>query len=244
LNQDVSIIVTAHHEGRLAHPTMRSVFRTAAYANEHGIKTEVIVVLDKPDGKTENYFKTFHNDGIIYTSDFGDPALSRNYGVSIAKGKYIAFLDGDDLFGRQWITEAYSQAESNIERCVYYPEYVVFFESENIIVKYSDMSDVDTYPANMIEFNTWNSVHFLAERSLLIENQFVPTPPGSGFGYEDWHWYCEIISNGIPLKIVSGTCIFYRKKASDSRLTRHNDDHSVIPPSSLFEPLRFSSIIK
>lgn len=241
---DISVIILAHHEGRLAHASMRSVFRTVAYANESGIKSEVIIVMDKPDEKTKEYFARYRNSEIkIYTVNFGDLGLSRNYGVHISSGKYVAFLDADDLFGKNWLKAAYDEAEINRDYCVYHPEYGICFESENILVRYRGIDDEEFYLGKMIERNCWIA-HFLSQRSLLIENPFASAPCGSGFGYEDWHWYCEIIARGISIKIVPDSCVFYRRKLYGSLLSEYDHNHAVIRPSKLFEPSTFSSMLK
>jgi glycosyltransferase involved in cell wall biosynthesis len=241
---DISVIIPAHHEGRLAHTTMRSVFRALRYANERGVKTEIIVVMDRPDEKTKEYFARYRNSEIkIHKVDFGDPGCSRNYGINMSSSKYIAFLDADDLFGKNWLKAAYDEAEINRDYCVYHPEYVVCFESENFLVRYRGIDDEEFYPGNMIEHNCWIS-SFLCPRSLFMESPFVNTPCGSGFGYEDWHWYCEIIARGISIKIVPDTCMFYRRKLHGSRLAEDNLNYVVIRQSKLFEPSIFSSMLK
>lgn len=241
---DISVIIAAHNEGRLVHPTMRSVFRAIEYANDKEIKTEIIVILDKPDEKTEKYFDRYGNSEIkINRVDFADPGLSRNYGVHLSSSKYIAFLDADDLFGKNWLDAAYHEAEKHNDFCVYHVEYVIFFEAENIFTQCKGSEDKELNIGTMIEYNCWNSVHCLTQRELLIENKFISTPSDSGFGYEDWHWYCEIIAKGINVKVVPHTCVFHRKKFAGSRLEEHNCNNVVIKPSKLFEPAVFNSII-
>jgi len=241
---DISVIITAHHEGRLAHPTIRSVFRAVGYANESGIEAEIIVVMDRPDEKTQEYFSTYRNSEIrINSVDFGDPGLSRNYGVHLSLGKYVAFLDADDLFGKNWLKAAYHEAEINRDFCVYHPEYVICFERENLLARYKGSDDEEFYLGNLIENNCWIAA-FLSQRSLVAKNPFAPTPSGSGFGYEDWHWYCEIIAKGITIKTVPDSCMFYRRKLQGSRLSEDNYDCVVIRPSELFEPSTFSSLLK
>lgn len=241
---DISVIIPAHKEGRLAHHTMNSVFRAAEYASESGIRTEIVVVLDRPDKKTQEYFGCYKDSEVkLYTSDFGDAGLARNHGVESATGKYAAFSDADDLFGKNWLKTAFHEAERRGEYSVYYPEYVICFEGENLLVRCKDSDDEALSVGNMIEYNCWNSVHFLASRTLLLENPFVPTPLESGFGYEDWHWYCEIIAKRIRIRIVPDSCVFYRKKLQGSRLFEHNHSQTVIPKSKLFEPAIFSSLM-
>ena len=244
-NSDISVIVTAHHEGRLAHRTMRSLFRAVEYARERNVSCEIVVVMDKPDDNTKDYFSRYDGSKIVVRAvDFGDPGLSRNYGVSASSGKYIAFLDADDLFGETWLKAAYEEARNIKGEGVFHPEYVICFERENWIMRCKNMDDSDFYLSNLIEHNCWNSVHFLAQKSLLIENPFIGTPIDSGFGYEDWHWNCEIIAKGIRVRLVPETCVFYRKKKYGSRNAVHNHNNVLIPPSKLFAPAKYSALLE
>jgi len=242
---EISVIVTAHREGRLAHHTLQSIFRSAAYAKTIGIRTEVIVVLDNPDALTELYFSRYTGTELLSdVISVGDPGLARNHGVKLASGKFVAFLDADDLMGETWLANAYSAAADNSEeKVVFYPEFVVFFDNKHLIFKAKGSGDRDFRATDLIEYNCWNSVHFLASRQLLLSHPFEATPTGSGFGYEDWHWYCDSMAMGCQVKIVDGTNIFYRSKASGSRLSAHNECSVVCPSSKLFEPHLFSSLM-
>lgn len=240
----ISVIVTAHHEGRLAHRTMKSVFNAMKHAENNDVVTEVIVVLDKPDKKTTDYFAKYWSSKInVVTVDYGDPGLSRNYGVSIASGKFIALLDADDLFGSMWLLRAYHESIKLKNNAILHPELLVVFEGQNQIARFRGTEDSEFNVADLIENNGWTSLLF-AERAILIENPFVATPLDSGFGYEDWHWYCESIAKGVEVKIVKDACAFIRRKTTGSRVTIHNQSQVIIPPTILFNPAVFRSIAK
>jgi glycosyltransferase involved in cell wall biosynthesis len=242
---EVSVIITAHHEGRLAHHTVKSVLRSADYAGRYGIGSEIIAVLDRANGDTVKYFAQCGKPGVtVSETDFGDPGLARNYGVSLSSGKYVSFLDADDLFGVKWLKAAYEEMERTGEWCVLHPEYVICFGSTYMIAKPKSVYDKDFNPANLIQYNYWNSVHFFAPRELLTENPFSSTPPGSGFGYEDWHWYCEIIAQNIPIRTVPETVVFYRKKARDSRFEEHINQNVLVRPTRLFDPKTFPAVVR
>ncbi len=241
---DISVVVPAHGEGRLAHHTMNSIFRATKYAGTHGIKTEILVVPDRADENTKIYFRRYENSEIrIHHVDFGDPGLSRNYGIHKSSGKYIAFLDADDLFGKNWLRAAYDEMERDNAFCIYHPEYLICFEGEDLLIRYKGTEDENFHPQDLIESNCWTSF-FISQKALLLDNPFAATPSDSGFGYEDWHWICEIIAKGIAVRIVPESCVFYRKKLHGSRLFKHNYDNVVIRPSKFFEPETFSLMLK
>ncbi len=105
---DITIIINAHTEGTLVHASCLSIRKSMLFAEKEGITCEVLAVIDKGSKETLDYFKETGFDWIIpHYVDYGDLGSSRNYGASQAKGKYIAFLDGDDLWSENWLVEAF-----------------------------------------------------------------------------------------------------------------------------------------
>src|SRR3989338_9753495 len=152
----ISVIVTAHHEGRLAHRTMRSLLRAAEHAKEKGLPTEIIVVMDRPDKNTIDYFSAYNLSEIrVVSVDFGDLGLSRNYGGKISSGKYIYFLDADNLFGKDWLWKAFQYLEASDKNIIVHPEYHIVFETRNLI--WHQISSIDPHfrPTDLLEYNYW-----------------------------------------------------------------------------------------
>lgn len=81
---------------------------------------EIIVVDDGSTDGTKDFFKTDTIDTRInyhFKENEGLPSLSRNYGAEKAKGKYLAFLDSDDL----WLS---SKLQVQIDFLEDNPEYI------------------------------------------------------------------------------------------------------------------------
>lgn len=242
---DISVILTAHHEGRLAHRSMRSLFRTVEYAKSNGLSVEISVVQDRPNEETKDYFSRYDKSEVhVRKVDFGDPGLSRNYGVKCSSGKYIAFLDGDDLFGKDWLYKAFRYLEDNNEKeVVVHPEYHVGFEADNLIWRQISSSDYNFKAQNLIEFNYWAAV-CVAKRDVLLRHPYQETSEGSGFGFEDWHFNCETLAWGIEHHVVPETVHFLRMKKTDSRFQYESQSNRVIRPTKLFEPAILSSVVE
>ena len=65
---DISVIVTAHNEGRLVHHTMRSILRGVDLAEKAGIKCQIIAVLDNPSDETLGYFARY-DEGVVLIAE-------------------------------------------------------------------------------------------------------------------------------------------------------------------------------
>lgn len=239
---DISVIVTAHHEGRLAHRTMRSVSRAVNYALSKGVRAETIVVMDSPDRRTEEYFSSV-DDAMVTVKGvkFGDLGLSRNFGVGQASGGYIAILDADDLMGISWLHDGYTYLRDKSSDLIVHPEYNIYFGAKNMIFRQQSSTDGRVL-IDLMENNCWASI-CAAKKSLLLKYPYETTTWGSGFGYEDWHWNCETLAGGIEHHVVPGTVCFVRSKRTASLLLTSNQQHRIMRPTGLFDPERFGPIV-
>jgi glycosyltransferase involved in cell wall biosynthesis len=68
---------------------------------------EVIVVDDGSNDGTVDYLKGLENNLILLTQSNRGPGSARNRGLEHARGRYVAFLDSDDLW-LPWTLETYS----------------------------------------------------------------------------------------------------------------------------------------
>ena len=93
-NPEVSIIIPAYNHADLLGEALESVF-AQTYRN-----FEIIVVDDGSTDDTASLLKPLSEQGVIryiYQQKQGVSA-ARNRGIVEANGRYIAFLDSDDLF--------------------------------------------------------------------------------------------------------------------------------------------------
>ena len=93
---DLSIIVPIYNVEKFVRPCMESIFR-------QGLDEDCFEVIAVNDGSTDNSIKVIdellekhHNISIVNQSNQGLSA-ARNTGIEKASGKYILFVDSDDL---------------------------------------------------------------------------------------------------------------------------------------------------
>lgn len=218
---DVSAVVNAHREGLLVGPTLRSVDLAVTNARQSGIRVEVICVLDKPDDLTRNIFSDWaakRSDAALVEVDFGDLGLARNSGVTVARGEWIAFVDADDLWGSNWLSEAFRAAEAEPRPTVWHPEASLYFGVRPHIFIHVDMDDPSFTLSILALTNPWTALCF-AKRSLLLDIPYRQADHARQLGYEDWGWYIDTIEKDWLHKIVPGTAHAIRTKAVSLNLT-------------------------
>lgn len=229
---DLSVILTAHNEGILAHKTMLSVFRSTAKLDEAGISYEIIIHIDNGDEATRNYFSRYKDDSRIriFENNFGDPALSRNFSVENSIGSLVACFDADDLLSENWYIDAYNvvrKSKNNIARF----NYIVTFGGNNtIITENRDFGKEEIL--YFVDSNLYGSP-FMCHRDLFLKQpQRENSMP---YSYEDWQWNLDILSKGGVNVVVPRTAIFYRQNplVKTHVLSQHNSVRSTLSPTKM-----------
>ncbi len=230
---DVSLVVTLHDEGTLAYSSLVSIAKSV-----HALSRdcETILVLDRVDEGTAatvaEALRRLEWRCRIENVDFGDPSLSRNFGIAASTAPFVGVVDGDDLISENYLAAHLEAAESASLPCVIRPALVVTFGAEQSFQLQPDESTNPISRESMLSINPWISAAF-AERSILEENPWHPIVK-PGFGYEDWHWNCELMAAGIRNFTAPETTYFYRRRKGSSRNINANMHSSWLPKSGLF----------
>ena len=99
INPKVSIIIAYHRKKKYFKKTLNSIL-SQTYK-----KYEIILIYDDKNFDELQYvkelLKKFSNKKLIINKNILGPGLSRNKGISLARGKYIAFCDADDLWKKK-----------------------------------------------------------------------------------------------------------------------------------------------
>lgn len=128
MNNLVSIIMPAYNADKYIAESIQSVL------NQTYPFWELIIVDDCSTDNTEDVIKCFTDTRIRYLKNKKNSgaAVSRNYALREAKGKWIAFLDGDDV----WLPEKLErQLAFMIEKEIYfsYTQYEEIDEKGNLL---------------------------------------------------------------------------------------------------------------
>ena len=232
---DLTAIITAHSEGLLAHKTMKSVFEALKKVEEAGYTYEIIIHIDTGDSETKKYFSRYEDNKKIriFENRFGDSGPSRNFALEKAEGKYVAFLDGDDLISDNWYVEAIKTIKSTKEEVVVHPEAILTFgiNQQKVLTLQKDSGDAEKDTLVLLGENKWCSV-LVAKREVVTKIPYQKM--GAGYGHEDYVFNINALEKGVCHKIARGTVLFYRR-SDKSRLSLSNKENSIIPYMDYFD---------
>ena len=84
---------------------------------------ELLVVDGNSTDDTEKLVNGFEDSRIHFITNINDTgvASARNKGISISRGKYIAYLDSDDYVMNNWLTEMDKHISSNVDKVLFMP---------------------------------------------------------------------------------------------------------------------------
>lgn len=241
---DVSLLITFHGEGIFAHSTLNSIERCRKYAEACGITTEYVWVLDAVNEETREVLMAHPsaagNVRIVEVAH-RDAGLSRNSGIQVANGAAVAVLDGDDYFSKNWIERASLYLREYGNQAILHPEFVVNFGAQAAYCWQVDQRGQYYDPDGLLLNNYWTSWTF-AKRSVYLACPYSESRPAqTGFGYEDWHWNCDVIAAGFEHRLAWGAAGFYRRKKV-SRVTSDTALGAIICPTNLFSRNFFSKV--
>ena len=103
----VSVIIPTHNRNKLLKRAIQSVL-------DQTFKDYEIIVVDDTWATTE-ISDDYPNVHFLHITETPYPGVSRNAGIKISNGKYIAFLDDDDI----WYPEKLLKQINVLERCPY-----------------------------------------------------------------------------------------------------------------------------
>jgi glycosyltransferase involved in cell wall biosynthesis len=227
----ITAVLNVHREGILAHASVLSIARARQVAEAAGIAVEVIAVADCSDRATLDTLAEANGVRVLETN-VDDLGLARNAGVAAATGKYIAFLDGDDLWGPNWLLAAY-EAALNASAVIWHPEASLFFgpTQKPYWLIHPEMETIEGDWVSLGIRNQWTSLSF-AQREIYLQTPYRGTDLATGFGYEDWSWNSEVVAKGCIHKTVQGTTHLVRVQDT-SLLRRTIATDALMMPSSL-----------
>lgn len=115
-----SVVIPTYNRAERLRDTLLSVLQ------QHFKDFEIVVIDDGSVDDSQAVCDSLCDDRIKYTwQENAGPAAARNNGVSIARGQYIAYLDSDDRWHRDYLLEARNQLVEQGDNHFLYGQIVV-----------------------------------------------------------------------------------------------------------------------
>lgn len=226
----ISAVLNLHREGRLCLPTIDSLRAAVDRAALDGITSEILVVLDRCDALTESLAVGSLQAASILRADLGDLGLARNRAVAVAAGRFVSFLDGDDLWGDDWLAACVDATARFAEPTfVMHPEANLYFQKGRPphLFLHPDQARDQLRLDDLAVDNYWTALSF-APIEVCRRFPYRASALSGGYGYEDWLWNFETMRAGITHVAVDGTIHLIRRKP-DTGLLAESYRSNVVP---------------
>lgn len=230
MTTDLTVIVTAHDETAVCGPTMRAADLAVAAARSRGFTVQTIIGLDDATEATAAYFgqsRFDHWERRIFTER--ELGRVRNALVPDTDGRYIAFLDADDLFSVNWLVEgvvALDEAAADGVRAIAHPELNVIFDGARTVLLNIDQRSQLFTPHYLYVRHYYDSL-CMAPREAHLEIPYVTRDVPNGLSYQDFQFTIESIDAGWQHRVVRDTIIFKRRR-DFSLVTESNTRRSIV----------------
>jgi len=191
----VSIIIANHNYGRYLAESIESAL------NQSWQEIEVIYI---DDGSTDNSLEVARRYPItILVQENQWVAAARNNAVEFAKGKYLFFLDADDLLEPNAIEHCLQLMAKCPPEVGYIYGQMKYFEHKQGLFASQEFSPDDLARSNYISVS-----------SLILREHFVNAggfDKGMVEGREDWEFYVRLYHRGVHGRLLPEPLIRCRK---------------------------------
>ncbi len=106
----VTIIIPCYNAAGFISDTLNSIL------NQRNVTIEIIIINDGSTDSSELMIKSFQDPRIRYYHQINNGVSSaRNYGLTLAKGKYVVFFDSDDIMTDDFVFSRIKSFEKNVK---------------------------------------------------------------------------------------------------------------------------------
>ncbi|SIS84415.1 glycosyltransferase family 2 protein [Belliella pelovolcani] len=208
----ISVIIPTHNRPKLLKRAIQSVIEQKYNA------FEILIVDDVNCQETENLIKGFSQSNLFYINNAcgSGASSSRNLGVEFSKGDYISFLDDDD----EWLPDKLSEQVKEIDKSgadVIFSKILIKYENKDL--SYITNTSIVKDPLKQILIENYLG----ATISAVIKKQAFLNIGGFDINFparEEYDLWIRLISGGFKISVVSkALCISYRSLQKRSRIS-------------------------
>jgi glycosyltransferase involved in cell wall biosynthesis len=205
-------------------------------------KPDEIIVIN--DGSTDHSFelaKGYETQGVKVIDQVNKGlAAARNTGLMNATSDYILPLDADDILAENCVEEILKRAEAT-DADIIAPSFKTFGVSNQLVILAENLLVKDFVVANRIAyFSAYKRLKAIAigGYQTRLDNQFRDEQGKLKGGYEDLHFWMDLLKRGATLSVIQEPLVLYRTRPNTmiAEAQAHHDtlmqqiikDHQVV----------------
>lgn len=231
-NPQVTVIIPVHSEPESWPRRALTSVRKQIEAPD----TEIILIADRPTPEVKEYAPRLAEqfNARLLHADNGDLGLTRNQAIAEANGEHIAILDADDIFGCQWLRQAYQHSRKfDHTSWMLHTQYMLMFGAQKFVHRCFAENDPEFDARDMVQYNAWSALAY-APRELFSRYPYEADTNGRSF--EDWHVNVLTLGAGVRHECVPGSVHFIRMKHDETSLAyRVTQKRGTLSRRTLFD---------
>ena len=211
-NPLISVIIPTYNNAEIIKETIESAL------NQTFKDFEIIVINDGSTDNSADVLRPYINSGkIIYLEqDNSGPTMARNRGIETSRGKYIAFLDNDDLWMPTKLEKQVDFLNRNEDYGMAYTDAYEFRGSK--ILKSSKLTSNDISMMTGMIFEHLMNGCFIFMSTVVVRKSVLEDmgyfDPNVGFTCNDWELWLRI-SKKYKIKFIDEILIGYRRHSGN-----------------------------
>lgn len=202
----VSVIMPVYNSEKYISKALQSVI-SQRYSN-----LEIIVVDDCSTDKSSEIISEFveHNSNIAYykLKRNSGVAYARNYGIRKARGRFLAFLDSDDIWGKEKLREQLKVFDFHKGCPMAYTPIIIIDENGNIIKSKKELKSLVSY--KYLLKNTMIATSTVILDRYVVQHTEMPNRKSA----EDYSLWLSVLKEYGSAYCCQKAVTFYRKSST------------------------------
>jgi glycosyltransferase involved in cell wall biosynthesis len=187
---------------------------------------EVLIVDDGSKDNTEQMVKQFTDNRIRYFYKHNEErSIARNYGIKMATGNYVVFLDSDDLYLKEHLQTGFKLIHASQFPEIAITGFEIVRESDKAILfqsNYSEQLSNKLIEDNLVVLNT-----VFISRNILDDNLLFIESPRAILS-EDWCFFLRLAARFPIYHDNTITCqVLEHQSRSLNRLEAEKVEHAI-----------------
>lgn len=234
-----SIVIPTFNQCNYLKQALKSVF------NQKFSNYEIIVIDNYSQDKTKSVVKKFKKKKIIYKKirNNGIISKSRNEGIKLSTGKWIAFLDSDDIWHKDKLQKVYEMIKKKNFQVICNDEWIIKEnDKDKKIWRYGPFKN--NFYKYLLEFgNCVSTSATVVEKNFLTKNNINFEERKDFVTSEDFDFFLKIAKNQgrfFFLHLPLGKHLFHNKSASFN-FRKHHLSSKAVMKHHIFKLQKFNT---